>query len=161
MGSFGELSKVCSQIVLKCLYFGSDKRSARYSKTLILQETLKTQNPLQVNSYAFSEVEHLCQQVGCARHRHAGLRMDGTPALHLGDLVIEVFHSPPNQINKSKDQESQETCRGTPHSTNKTKMRRVSRTHRVVLWIGCLIELIWIPRFKLGTSTPNINSQTY
>ena len=29
-----------------------------------------------------------------------------------------------------------------------------------LLWIGCLIELIWIPRFKLGTSTPNTNSQT-
>ena len=30
-----------------------------------------------------------------------------------------------------------------------------------LLWIGCLTGLIWIPRFKFGTSTPNINSQTY
>ena len=37
----------------------------------------------------------------------AGFRMDGIPALDLWDLVIEVFHFPPNQINKSKDQESQ------------------------------------------------------
>ena len=37
----------------------------------------------------------------------AGLRMDGIPALDLWDSGIEVFHSSPNQINKSKDQESQ------------------------------------------------------
>ena len=37
----------------------------------------------------------------------AGLRMDGIPALDLWYSVIEVFHSPPNQINKSKGQESQ------------------------------------------------------
>ena len=36
----------------------------------------------------------------------AGLSMDGIPALDLWDLVIEVFHSPPNQINKSEGQES-------------------------------------------------------
>ena len=33
----------------------------------------------------------------------AGLRMEGIPALDLWDLVIEVFHSSPNQINKTKD----------------------------------------------------------
>ena len=33
----------------------------------------------------------------------AGLRIDGIPALDLWDLVIEVFHSAPNQINKTKD----------------------------------------------------------
>ena len=33
--------------------------------------------------------------------------MDGIPALDLWDLVIETFHSSPNQINKSKDLESQ------------------------------------------------------
>ena len=32
----------------------------------------------------------------------AGLRMDGNPALDLWDLVIEVFHSSPNQLKKSK-----------------------------------------------------------
>ena len=30
-----------------------------------------------------------------------------------------------------------------------------------LLWMGCLIGLIWIPRFKSSTSTPNINSQTF
>ena len=33
----------------------------------------------------------------------AGLRMDGIPALTLWDLVIEIFHSPPNQTNQTKD----------------------------------------------------------
>ena len=33
----------------------------------------------------------------------AVLRMDGIPALDLWDLVIEVFHSSPNQTNKTKD----------------------------------------------------------
>ena len=33
--------------------------------------------------------------------------MDGTPAIDLRNLVIEVLHSPPNQINKSRSQESQ------------------------------------------------------
>ena len=33
----------------------------------------------------------------------ASLRMGGIPALDLWDLVIEVFHSSPNQTNKTKD----------------------------------------------------------
>ena len=33
--------------------------------------------------------------------------MDGIPSLDLLDFLIEVFHSPPNQINKSEGQESQ------------------------------------------------------
>ena len=38
-------------------------------KTLILQETLKTQNQHQEEFCPFSEVTRLCQQVGCARNR--------------------------------------------------------------------------------------------
>ena len=37
----------------------------------------------------------------------AGLRKDGIRTVDLWDLLIEVFHSSPNQINKSKGQESQ------------------------------------------------------
>ena len=37
----------------------------------------------------------------------AGLRTDGIPTLALWDLVIEVFHSQSNQIEKSKGQKSQ------------------------------------------------------
>ena len=72
----------------------------------------------QVDSYAFSEAKHLCQEVGCARNRpqfhtvqqklrvislDAVLCIDGIPALDLWDVVIEVFHSSPNQANKARD----------------------------------------------------------
>ena len=40
-----------------------------YFKTLALQEILKSQNQHQADSYAFSEVKHLCQQGGCARNK--------------------------------------------------------------------------------------------
>ena len=33
----------------------------------------------------------------------AGLRLDGIPALDLWDLVVEAFHSSPNQTNNTKD----------------------------------------------------------
>ena len=33
----------------------------------------------------------------------AGSHMDGIPALDLWDLVIEVFHSSPNQTNETKE----------------------------------------------------------
>ena len=54
IGSVGELSTVCSQIVLKCLYL------ARVG-TLILQETFKTQNQHHHGFCVFSEVTRLCQ----------------------------------------------------------------------------------------------------
>ena len=44
---------------------------------------------------------------GCAEAEvislDAGLRMDGIPFLDLWDLLIEVFHSVPNQTNKTED----------------------------------------------------------
>ena len=52
----------------------------------------------------------------------AGLRMDGIPALDLWDSVIEVFHSSPNQVNKSKCQASQgNMSRNTTLHMKKTK----------------------------------------
>ena len=50
-------------------------------------------------SHSSTEAEHISLD--------AGSRMDGIFALDLWDLVIEVFHSSPNQINKSKCQEYQ------------------------------------------------------
>ena len=102
-----------------------------YFKTLILQETLKTQNQHQEGSCAFSEVTRLCQEVGCARNRlqfhtapqklksflDAGLRMDGIPALTLWDLVIEVFHSVPNKTEGPKREP-----RGNPSAIVKSNM---------------------------------------
>ena len=55
----------------------------------------------------------------------AGLRMDGIPALDLWDLVLEVFHSSPNQLNNTKDQVQGNVSRDTTsnkHTENKTKV---------------------------------------
>ena len=55
----------------------------------------------------------------------AGLRMDGIPALDLWDLVIEVFHSSPNQLKKSKGQIRGNSSRDTTshkHTQIKTKV---------------------------------------
>ena len=54
----------------------------------------------------------------------AGLRMDGVPALDLWDLVIEVFHDSPNQLNNTKGQVQGKLSRDTTsnwHTQNKTK----------------------------------------
>ena len=135
--------------------------------------------------------------------------MDGIHALTLWDLVIEVFHSLPNQINKSKGLKSQGNL---SHNTklqmenqNPTKhinldlndidhvtsnvrssnigsmlyvledneavikmiikgrsptMRHLSRTHSVAL-DGLFARIYLDPKFKSGTSTPNINSRRH
>ena len=57
--------------------------------------------------------------------RGAGLRMDGIPALDHWDLVIEVFHSSPNQLNHTKGQVRGESSRKTTsneHTQNQTKI---------------------------------------
>ena len=82
-------------------------------KTLILQETLKTQNQHQeelilciCGSHTSVPIRWMCKKQTSVSHCSteaetislgAGLRMDGTPALTLWDLVIEVFHSVPNR----------------------------------------------------------------
>ena len=54
----------------------------------------------------------------------AGLRMDGIPALTLWDLVIEVFHSSPNQINKTKDvREPRRNLSATPQPNMRSQIR--------------------------------------
>ena len=58
----------------------------------------------------------------------AGLRMDGIPALDLLDLVIEVFHSSPQQLNYTKDQVPHQT------STLKTKPRFLPST-TILIWV--------------------------
>ena len=90
--------------------------------TLISQETLKTQKSTSggllclFGSQTFVPISCMRKKQTSISHSlteaellslDAGLRMDGIPALHLWDLVIGVFHSPPNQIDKSKGQESQ------------------------------------------------------
>ena len=57
----------------------------------------------------------------------AGLHMDGIPALDLWDLVIEVFHSSPNQTNKTKDVRE---SRGNLSATPRPNMRKqIPTTH--------------------------------
>ena len=102
-------------------------------KTLILRETSKTHNEHQVGilmhfrkSKICAKKLWMCKKQTSVSHGSTerelisldgGLRMDGIPALDLWDLLIAVLHSPPNQINKSKGQETQENCLVTPHST--------------------------------------------
>ena len=74
-------------------------------RILILREILKIQNPLREEHYAFLEVIHLFQSVGCARNKllfrtvqqnlrlDTGLSLDGLPALELWDLIVSVFGS--------------------------------------------------------------------
>ena len=52
-----------------CVKTQHDNADLDYFKTLILQETLKTQSQHQEEFYPFSEVTRLCQQVWCARNR--------------------------------------------------------------------------------------------
>ena len=100
-------------------------------KTLILQETLKTRSQHQGDSYAFSEVTRSCRQFGCARTRllyhtvlqklklfslDASSRMDGISPLTLWDLVIEVFHSSPNQTKTKDVREPRRNLSATPQS---------------------------------------------
>ena len=83
------------------------------SKTSILQEILRIQNLRQVGRYAFLEVIHLFQSVGCVRNKlhssteseiislDAGLRMDGIPALDIWDLIVAVLGNT-NQSRKER-----------------------------------------------------------
>ena len=112
--------------------FAKFNRDLDCFKTQILQETLKTQNHYQEGSCVFSEVTRLCQKVGCAKKQtsvshssaedeiislDAGLRMNGVPALTIWDLVIEVFHSVPNNTDGPKREQ-----RGNPSAIVKPNM---------------------------------------
>ena len=72
------------------------------SKTQTLLGTLKIRNQPRVESCVSSKVEHSFPEIGCVRNNLQPLtvqlvRMDGIPALHLWELVIEVLHSSLNQ----------------------------------------------------------------
>ena len=83
---------------------------------LLFHETLKTQNQHQdgscvfFGSHTFVPTRWMCKKQTPVPHSStevtsldAGLRMDGITALDLWDLVIEVFHSSPNETNKTKE----------------------------------------------------------
>ena len=56
----------------------------------------------------------------------AGLRMDGIAALGLWDSVIELFHTPPNETNKTKDVREPRgnlSANSTKHAKNRFQQR--------------------------------------
>ena len=169
MKSVGELSHVCSQIVLKCLYLARigrpdilwsvnklarsitmwtkacDKRLKRLISyvhhTCEYKQYCHVGNTAQqcrlglfqdsdfagdldyskstsggkwcvFGSHTFVPKSWMCKKQTAVSHSSteaqvisldAGLRVGGLPALDLWDLVIEVFHSSPNQTNNTKD----------------------------------------------------------
>ena len=106
-------------------------------KTPILQEILRTQNPLLEEHYAFLEVMRSFQSAGGVRNKLQfptvqqnqksffveGLRLDGFPARDLWDLIVAVLHGNTSQSN----QERRDLCtnlrevRAAPHKLQKRK----------------------------------------
>ena len=102
------------------------------------------------NFYAFLDVIHLFQQVGMCKKQtavshssteaeiisiDAGLRMDGIPALDLWDLVLEVFHSSPNQFNYTKDQVRRNSSRDTTsNKLTQNKTPRFQPRSTILIW---------------------------
>ena len=114
--SVGELSKVCSQIVLKCLNL------ARIGRPDILCSVNKfarsiTKWTKACDKHHTSEYKQYCHVENTVKHcmckkqtsvshsstesetisLDAGLRMDGIPALDLWDLIVAVFHGNTHQ----------------------------------------------------------------
>ena len=87
-----------------------------------------------IGSQTFVPISWMCKKQTSVSHSptqadlvplDAGFRMDGIPALDLWDLVIEVFHSSPNQSKKTKDQARGDSSRNTTsnkHTRNQTKV---------------------------------------
>ena len=85
-------------------------------------------------SHTFVPISWMCKKQTSVSHSSteaeiislgASLRMDGIPALDFLDLVLEVFHSSPNQLNNTKDQVQGNVARDTTsnkHTRNKTKV---------------------------------------
>ena len=85
-------------------------------------------------SHTFAPISWMCKKQTSASHSSteagiisldAGLRMDGIPAPDLWDLVLEVFHSSPNQFNNTKDQvrgNSSHDTTSNKHTQNQTKV---------------------------------------
>ena len=72
--------------------------------------------------------------------------MDGTPALDLWDLVIEVFHSSPNQLKKSKDRVQRNLLRDTPSNKHTTLLNCAMlvmdrRTRSLLILVQCSMFL--------------------
>ena len=99
-------------------------------KTLILQETLKTQNQPQVEhfcifgSHTFVPVSWMCKKQTSVSHSSteseiisldAGLRLDGIPALDLWDLIVAVLHGNTYQSNQERRDPCANLVRAAPY----------------------------------------------
>ena len=105
MGSVGEMSEVCTQIVLKCLFLARIGRLDIVCSVNKLARAITTLLCI-FGSHTFVPISWMCKKQTSVSHSSteseivsvdAGLR-DGIPALDIWDLVVEVFHSSPNQL---------------------------------------------------------------
>ena len=73
------------------------------SKMLHLQVTCEIQNKRQEGYCAYVDHMRVFEFHGCAKKQaavsHAGLHMDGLPALHFGECVLETLSSKPAEGN--------------------------------------------------------------
>ena len=112
-------------------------QSGTVSRLEILQEILRIQNLRHEEFYAFLEVIHLFQSVGCVRNKlqfryssteseiislDAGLRLDGIPALDLWDLIVAVLgNTDQNHKERGDPFMNKREVRSTPHTSQKRK----------------------------------------
>ena len=90
-------------------------------------------------SHTFVPISWMCKKQTLLSHNSteaerisldAGVRMDGTPALDLWNLIKEVFHTPPKTNSLKPKITYEETRRETPHQTN-TKPNQSSNPARL------------------------------
>ena len=65
----------------------------------------------------------------------AGLRMDGIPALERWDMVVEVFHSSPNQPNNTKDQARRISLRDLTSNKHTQNQSEDPTKHNNIEWV--------------------------
>ena len=195
MGSVGELSTVCSNIVLQCLYLARigrpdiswsvnklacavtkwtkacDKRLAHLISYVHhtsefrqycyvgntaqqcrsglfqdsdfvgdLEDSKSTSGGVLCifGSQTFVPLSWMCKKQTSVSHSSteaelisldAALRIDGISAFALWDLVIEVFHSSPNQSKKTNDQARGDSSRNTTSNKHTQNQTKVPTTH--------------------------------
>ena len=110
-----------------------------YSKTQVLQATLRTQNQPREEFCESLEAELLFQSVGCVKRQSAvshssteseiisldaGLRMDGLPALDLWDMVIEVLRSTNNTVQPNNNGIEETSARTNSKAKTQNDKRR-------------------------------------
>ena len=117
-GSVGELSTVCSQIVLKCLYL------ARIGRPDISWSVNKYARAVTIWTKACDKisVSHSSREADIIS-LDAGLRVEkNSRAWSLGVLWLKYFIPHQTKSTNPKVRSHRETCQGTPHSTCKNKI---------------------------------------